>query len=239
MAEYYDLLTDHTQRTPLTPAPEITEVEHVTVRHDPGWYCAHPRWGVYKDFGGGEVIVGFKMARSAYKQISDINHGGVVRPGYEARAVIVVQRSLDGGRTWPRENDVILYDEAISDDEKRAFLYQEGAPREQYDMFSPDSVFWFTHTNLWDEQRMVCFGLRSADRGRTWEKVPTVIDPPPGRVSGAQEVLAGRAPRRRQDAHYRLQRRNQPHLPQPRSGHHLGVRQPFGCGPNRRRLVHL
>ena len=182
MAEYYDLLTDHTQRTPLTPAPEITEVEHVTVRHDPGWYCAHPRWGVYKDFGGGEVIVGFKMARSAYKQISDINHGGVVRPGYEARAVIVVQRSLDGGRTWPREHDVILYDEAVSDDEKRAFLYQEGAPREQYDMFSPDSVFWFTHTNLWDEQRMVCFGLRSADRGRTWEKVPTVIDPPPGRA---------------------------------------------------------
>ena len=90
---------------------------------------------MYKDFGGGEVIVGFKMARSAYKQISDINHGGVVRPGYEARAVIVVQRSLDGGRTWPREHDVILYDEAISDDEKRAFLYQEGAPREQYDMF--------------------------------------------------------------------------------------------------------
>lgn len=182
MAEYYDLLTDRRQRTPLGAAPEISEVEHVTVRHEPGWYCAHPRWGVYKDFGGGEVIVGFKMARSAYKEISDINHGGVVRPGYEARAVIVVQRSLDGGRTWPREHDVILYDEAQSDDEKRAFLYQTGAPREQYDMFSPDSVFWFTHTKLWDEERMVCFGLRSADRGRTWEKTPTVIDPSPGRA---------------------------------------------------------
>ena len=72
MAEYYDLLTDHKQRMPLGPAPEVSEVEHVTVRHEPGWYCAHPRWGVYKDFGGGEVIVGFKMARSAYKEISDI-----------------------------------------------------------------------------------------------------------------------------------------------------------------------
>jgi len=90
--------------------------------------------------------------------------------------------STDGGRTWPREHDVILYDEAQSDDEKRAFLYQTGAPREQYDMFSPDSVFWFTHTKLWDEERMVCFGLRSVDRGRTWESVPTVIDPPPGKA---------------------------------------------------------
>ena len=180
--EYHDHLDDHEQREPLAPAPKIMDVEHRIVRCDPGLYCAHPRWGVYKNFGGGEMIVGFKLAPSAYKEVADVKHGGVRREGYEARADIVVQRTTDGGRTWPRENDVLLYHEGISDDEKRAFLYQEGE-RPQYDMFSPDSVFWFTHTFLRDEQRMVCFGLRSIDRGRTWEKVPTIIQPPPGQDS--------------------------------------------------------
>ena len=183
MTEFNDLLTHQEQREPLAPAPEIHDVEHVTVRYEPSWYCAHPRWGVYRNFGGGEMIVGFKMAPSDYMQIGDVLHGNVSGEGYEARATIIMQRTTDGGQTWPRENDVVLYREFISDDEKRAFLYQMDAPREPYDMFSPDSVFWFTHTYLHDEQRMVCFGLRSADRGRTWEKVPTVVGPPPGKES--------------------------------------------------------
>ncbi len=175
--------SEHQQKLPLEPAPQILDVEHRTVHHDPAYFSAHPRWGVYQRFGSSEMIVAFKTAPSDYKRPEDVMHGGVRRQGYEQKAVILLKRSTDGGLTWPAENDVILYDEKLSDDEKRAFLYQKGAVREQFDMFSPDSVFWFTHTYLHDEERMVLFALRSADRGKTWEKVPTVIDPPSGHSS--------------------------------------------------------
>ena len=172
---------EHQQRLPLALAPEISDVQHRTIHHDPGYFCAHPRWGVYKEFGSGEMIVAFKMAPSEYKRPADVKHGGTRREGYEQKAVILLKRTTDSGQTWPAENDLILYDETLSDDEKRAFLYQKSATREQYDMFSSDSVFWFTHTYLRDEKRMVLFALRPVDRGRTWEKVPTVIEPPPGK----------------------------------------------------------
>ena len=175
--------SEHQQRLPLAPAPQITEVQHRTVHHDPAYFSAHPRWGVYQSFGSGEMIVAFKTALSDYKLPVDVKHGGVRRPGYEQKAVTLLKRSTDGGLTWPTADQVILYDEKLSDDGKRAFLYQEGAAREQFDMFSQDSIFWFTHTYLHDEERMVLFALRSADRGRTWEKVPTVIDPPSGHAS--------------------------------------------------------
>ncbi len=174
---------EHQQKLPLAPAPQITEVQHRTVHHDPAYFSAHPRWGVYQSFGPSEMIVAFKTAPSDYKLSEDVKHGGVRRPGYEQKAVTLLKRSTDGGQTWPAADEVILYDEKLPDDQKRAFLYQKRAAREQYDMFSPDSVFWFTHTYLHDEERMVLFALRSVDRGRTWEKVPTVIDPPSGHSS--------------------------------------------------------
>ena len=47
-------------------------------------------------------------------------------------------------------------------------------------MFSPDSLFFFARMYLADRGSTVCFVLRSADRGRTWESVPTIIDHPDG-----------------------------------------------------------
>ena len=176
-----EYLTRRLQRTPLTPAPEIADVQHGIVHYDPQYYSAHPRWGVYKNFGSGEIIVAFKMAPSAYESEADVSHEFV--GGYQGKSVVLLKRTTDGGATWPAENNVVLYDETISDDAKRHLMSQRDVVREQYDMFSPDSVFWFALSMLYDENRLICLGFRSADRGRTWEKVPTVIDPAPGDAS--------------------------------------------------------
>jgi hypothetical protein len=49
-------------------------------------------------------------------------------------------------------------------------------------MFRPESVFFFGRTYLPEERGgvPVCFALRSPDKGRTWEKVPTIIRHPDG-----------------------------------------------------------
>jgi len=167
------------QRTPLSPRPEISDVEHGVLHYDKATYCGHPRQGVFKHFGAGEIVVGHNHAPCAYAAPDDVRHD---LGGYHSRAVALLQRSMDGGRTWPADDDVVIYDETISDDEKRAFLYQEGAPREQIDMFEPDSLFYFGRTYLPAQfgGTPVCFALRSADRGRTWERTPTVIEHPSG-----------------------------------------------------------
>ena len=88
-------------------------------------------------------------------------------------------------KSWPETEDVVLFDQTMSDDAKRAFIYQPGAPRENYDMFSSDSLFYFARTRIHDEnERIVCFALRSPDRGRTWESVPTVFEHPDGPDKG-------------------------------------------------------
>ena len=92
----------------------------------------------------------------------------------------MLRRSTDGGLTWPEENNVILCDKTISEEQKKAFLYQPGATRADYDMFSPDSLFFFARMYLADRRSAVCFALRSPDRGRTWESVPTIINHPDG-----------------------------------------------------------
>ena len=94
----------------------------------------------------------------------------------------LLQRSLDGGVTWPKQYDVVLYDETKSTADKKKFLYPIDPPRADYDMFQKDSVFFFGRTYL-PELRgdvPVCFALRSVDRGKTWETVPTIVKHPAG-----------------------------------------------------------
>jgi len=179
----------------LAPAPEIYELQHSVVHYNKKWYCAHPRQGLFGYFGDGEIVVGHNHAPCGYEADSEAGrslaqwgvwHGRL--NGYYNRAVVLLQRSPDGGKTWPKENDAVVYDETMPLNSKRAFLYQKGVPREPYDMFRPDSMFFFGVTYLPDERGDVpeCFSLRSPDRGRTWEKVPTIIKHP---VSAKRLVL--------------------------------------------------
>jgi len=164
------------QVEPLAPLPEIVEVEHIILHYDKKTYCGHPLQVVFKYFGNGEIVVGHNHAPCEYAVETDVRHGPA---GYHGRAVQLLQRSTDYGKTWPTENEVVIYEECAPPDVKRDFIFQPDAPREHIDMFAPDSLFFFARTWLPERNgKVICFGLRSADRGRTWEKVPTIIPNP-------------------------------------------------------------
>lgn len=184
-------------------APTVHDVEHGVVACDPARFIAHPRHGVFRYWPAeNEIVVGYPSAPCAYETQSDIAHDA---GGYHARSVTLLARSTDGGRTWPRQDEVELWDETRSEEERRRLLQSGVGSRDDLDMFAPDSLFFFGRT--WFAERgksTVCFAYRSGDRGRTWESAPTVLqhrDGPEGwmlkdchpvvRCADAQTLLAG------------------------------------------------
>ena len=164
------------QIEPLAPRPEIYDVEHSIIHYDKKTYCGHPLQAVFKYYGKGEIVVGHNHAPCDYRVESDVRHGP---SGYHGRAVVLLQRSTDYGKTWPEEEEIVIYRECDPPEKKREFLFQPNAPRDRIDMFSPDSLFFFTRTWLPElKGKLVCACMRSADRGRIWEKVPTIIPNP-------------------------------------------------------------
>ncbi len=128
----------------------------------------------FEYFGGGEIVVGHFHAPCKYQEYADVRH-----VNYQSRAVCLLQRSTDGGKTWPKENDIVVYDRTVSAERENAFLNQPNAPREHYDMFRPGSMFFSQNTTELRDKSF-CFFLRSPDKGHTWEKVPTVLTHPRG-----------------------------------------------------------
>ncbi len=195
----------------------ITDAEHVQVDYAKDRYAGHPRQGGIFNYGNGEIAIMYNRAPCAYRARTDISHSGL--NGYISRAQVIMARSFDGGRTWDRANDVVVFDQTRPAGERRAYVLQiendlavqraridltardtargpqrpapegELAPcivREQIDLTSPDAAIYFGRTHFGDPTLMVelglCFSLRSRDRGRTWESVPTPIRPPAGYV---------------------------------------------------------
>ena len=165
---------------------QIEDVRHIKVCGNTDTYCGHPRQGGIFNFGNGEIAVIHDHAPCAYQERSDVSHGLV--SGYKARAAILLQRSLDGGETWPEESNLVIFDHSAPLEERRAFLFSDG-PREELDMSRPESAFFFGRTASGEmpadgtEPSLVVFALRSVDKGRTWEKVPTIVAPPGGTMS--------------------------------------------------------
>ena len=165
-------------------APELTEMHHIKLCYSKDRYCGHPRQSGIFNYGNGEIAVLHSHAPSRYQVGDDISHSFTT--GYASRAKILLQRSLDGGETWPREHDVVVWDESRPLDEKRAILYradEPGVAREQIDLTSPDAAVYFTRAatgpdNLHGQPSLECFAFRSGDRGRTWETVPTRVTNP-------------------------------------------------------------
>ena len=187
--------------------PELTDMRHIKLCYSKDRYCGHPRQSGIFNYGNGEIAVLHSHAPSRYQVRDDISHSFTT--GYPSRAKILLQRSLDGGETWPREHDVVVYDESRPLEEKRAALaradlfevnywntertvdeerVRAGVPemsRQHIDLTSPDAAVYFTRTatgppNEDGEPSLECFAFRSADRGRTWEDIPTRVIPPPG-----------------------------------------------------------
>lgn len=166
--------------------PELTEVHHNKLCYSKDTYCGHPRQSGIFNYGNGEIVVLHSHAPSRYQDQDDVSHSFTT--GYASRAKILLQRSLDSGKTWPRENDVVVWDESLSIEEKRAILYradEPGVPREQIDLTSKDAAVFFARpatgpADADGQTTLECFAFRSADRGRTWETVPIRVAHPSG-----------------------------------------------------------
>jgi hypothetical protein len=154
--------------------PVMKDLEHSIVHYDNATYCGHPRMVGFEYFGGGEILVGHFHAPSYYQVYTDVRH-----VAYQARAVCLFQRSMDGGKTWPKENEQIVLDRVPFVENPEALLEQPAEKREAYDMFRPGSMFFSQNTSEL-KPPVKTFVLRSPDKGRTWEKVPSVIKNPHG-----------------------------------------------------------
>ncbi len=167
------------QVSPLAPAPAISDVQHVVIHYDKHTYCGHPREIIFQYFGNGEMVLGHYHAPCKYQVYDDVRH-----ISYQSRSVALMQRSFDDGRTWPKDKEVVLFDNSRPPDEKRGYLFgQRDVAREKFDMFRPESLFFFGRTRFSsdDDAILTCFLRRSADKGYTWEKVPIVVPHPSGK----------------------------------------------------------
>ena len=101
-------------------SPELTDVKHTKVCYSKERYWGHPRQSGIFNYGNGEIAVLHSHASSRYQVLHDIDHS--FTKGYASRAKILLQRSVDHGETWPRENDMVVWDESRPIEEKRAIL---------------------------------------------------------------------------------------------------------------------
>jgi len=162
-------------------APRLAEVEHLHVDYARDRYAGHPRQGGIFNFGNGEIAVVYNRAPCEYRNYSDVKHD---LGGYHSRAQIILARSFNGGGTWDRAADVVIFDERAPIEERRAFVRQVQADpamaREPIDLAAADSAIFFGRTYAGEGRApsMLCYALRSADRGHSWESVPTPVEPP-------------------------------------------------------------
>lgn len=165
---------------------EIRDIRHLKICSSKDTYCGHPRQGGILNFGNGEIALIHNHAPCAYRVKEDVQHDYF---GYHRRATYLLQRSFDGGETWPESGNVEVFRECDPIEKRREFIaqYSETAERDDISLASPDTCTFFrvTYVGEADNRGMpapVLFCLRSPDRGRTWERVPTVIRPAHGYV---------------------------------------------------------
>ena len=167
-------------------SPVLTDVRHTKLCYSKERYCGHPRQSGIFNYGNGELAVLHSHAPSRYEVLTDISHS--FTNGYAGRAKILLQRSFDHGETWPREHNVVVWDESLPLEEKRAIVQRADEPgvvREQIDLTSPDAAVYFPRPatgppGSGGQPTLECFAFRSGDRGRTWETVPTRVTSPHG-----------------------------------------------------------
>ncbi|MEM7125637.1 MAG: sialidase family protein [Chloroflexota bacterium] len=164
-------------------APELADVEHIKVDYAKDRYAGHPRQGAVFNYGDGEIGIIYNRASCLYTNPSDVRHDW---GGYHSKAQIILARSFDNGGTWDRANDVVVFDETTPVDERRTFLRQvESNPdidRDRIDLTATDTAIYFGRTYAGEgaAPMMLCFALRSVDRGKTWESIPTPVLAPRG-----------------------------------------------------------
>jgi len=182
---------------------EISDVRHGIVYRDEGAYAGHPNRGGLWDFGGGEIAVAHLVKRVNYTSgegvRSPYTHNYSTLPG----SGVQITRSLDAGITWGEPGWVWHNDRSLEEilDWLRP---RPAAEREPIDLGAPDAAihfgsgeylkFPFGGTSLLGREDagpehrfalghgpLISFCLRSADRGKTWERHATLMEGhPPG-----------------------------------------------------------
>lgn len=164
------------QQPPPTSAPNISGLGHIILHYNKETYCGHPRMVNFKYFPPNEIIVGHFHAPSKYAEYNDVRH-----ISYQSRSVCILQRSTDMGKTWPKQNEVVLFDHTMSKNEKEALANNKNTSAEKYNMFDKKSAFFFANTMQYPIDSTFTPALllyRSADKGRTWTEQPLKVNPP-------------------------------------------------------------
>jgi hypothetical protein len=169
----------------------LKDVHHGVVGGGANIVCHWPRQGGIWHWGD-EILVGYIESPCEYKNREEVGHGqkGIWRRGY-----VRLRRSLDKGETWVDAGKV--FDNSLPVEEQQRVLHLDdyrmdaygrsvGPPRAAMDMTSPDAVFLMGRAWCGSESRAedgaivrgnVVYAFRSTDRGRSWEKIPSILWP--------------------------------------------------------------
>lgn len=185
----------------------LRDVEHGVVLCDPGRYAGHVNRGGLWRFGGGELALAHLVRDVDYAAGDDVRkpYAHVYATG--ARSGVLLHRSRDGGRTWPPDERTWVWHNDRPLEEILDWLRpRPAAQREAIDLGHPDAIvhvssleyvrFPLGGTHLVGDERarpehrdalfrlddQPGFLMRSPDRGRTWERWPTLLrgEPPTG-----------------------------------------------------------
>ncbi len=161
---------------------QLSDVSHVRVYYDQDMYAAHPNRGGIWNFGNGEIAVAHLLKPVDYSTGQGVHHGYSTISG----SGVMLNRSFDGGQTWPQEHKKWIWHNDRCTEEIRCWLYDNPGDREAIDMSHPDAIMHFGITHYLRRtagsepdpiNHNNTFCLRSKDRGRTWESKPSMISP--------------------------------------------------------------
>ena len=162
----------------------LTDVSHVRIFYHENMYAAHPNRGGIWNFGGGEIAVAHMLKPVDYTTGEGVHHGYSNNTG----AGVMLNRSYDGGQTWPKDEKSWIWNNDRPVEEIHDWLYERPDQHECIDMSHPGSIMHFGLTHYLRKPTdpgsapiygNFAFCLRSRDRGRTWEARPSPVPPPP------------------------------------------------------------
>jgi len=184
----------------------LKSVEHVRICYARDTVCHWPRFGgIWYWPEDDEILLGHIHSHSEYQDPQDKAHG---EHGIWHRATNRMQRSLDGGATWPQELAFDLYDHRRHLEDQWAWMGLDRFTRKPIGtdpishkpvgidpfaddrhtdirMTHPDSMLflgkgWVGLPTVRGGKVFhgrIPWGLRSPDRGRTWEEHPSLPFP--------------------------------------------------------------
>ncbi len=172
--------------------PRLKSCEHIRICYAKDTICHWPRFGgIWYWPEDDEILLGHIHSHSEYKDPQDKAHG---EHGIWHRATNRLQRSLDGGVTWGEEFDLFDHRQHLEDQwewlgldrfTRKPIRKNDEVEHPDIRMTDPNSVLFLgkawaglpkvRNGKVFHDR--VVWGLRSPDRGRTWEEHPVLLFP--------------------------------------------------------------